>query len=63
MLGPKANLGKLKKTETISSIYSDHNTKTRNKQGKKTVKKHKHVPGEQYVTEQPIDHWRNQREN
>ena len=36
ILGHKANVGKLKKTEITSSIFSDHNTETRNKlQGKK----------------------------
>ena len=39
ILGYKTNLGKFKKFEVVSSIFSDHNADTRNQlQGKKAVK-------------------------
>ena len=34
-----------------------------NHKGKKTCKIHKHMEATQYVTKQPMDHWRNQRRN
>ena len=38
-MGYKTNLGKFKKFEVVSSIFSDHNADTRNQlQGKKAVK-------------------------
>ena len=37
ILGHKSNLSKLKKTETISSIFSDHNTITLDINYKKKV--------------------------
>ena len=36
---------------------------TGNQQQEKNCKKHKHVETRQHATEQPIDHWINQREN
>ena len=40
ILGHKSSLGKFKKTEIISSIFSDHNTKRLvSTTGKKTIKK------------------------
>ena len=51
ILGHKSSLGKFKKTEIISSIFSDHNA-TRlemNYRGKKS-KNHKHMEAKQYVT-------------
>ena len=44
MLNQKASLSKLKKIETMSNIFSDHNTMRLEINYKKnTVKKHKHV--------------------
>ena len=57
VLGHKANLGKLKKIEVISSIFSDHSTmRLEISYKKKTVKKHKHVETKQYATKQLMDH-------
>ena len=61
MLGQKANLSKFKKTEIISSIFSDHNTMRIKINYKKNIAKN--VEAKQYVTKQPMDHWRNQRGN
>ena len=64
MLGHKKSLGKFKKIEIVSSIFSDHNamkleinynTKTQNS------KKYKHTVTKQYAAKQPLDHQRNQR--
>ena len=51
ILGHKSSLGKFKKTEVISSIFSDHNTMRLeiNYRGKKR-KKHKHMTAKQYIT-------------
>ena len=50
--------------EIISSIFSNHNAKRLEINcKKKNCKKHKHVETKQYATEQPVDHWRNQRVN
>ena len=55
ILGHKASLGKFKKIEIISSIFSDHNNTMRlNKE--KNSKKHKHLVAKQYATKQPLDH-------
>ena len=56
-LSHKTSIGKLKKTEIISSIFSDHNAmqlEINNK--KKNSKKHKYVVAKQYATQQPLDH-------
>ena len=51
MLGHEASLGKFKKTETISSIISNHNTmRFEINYRKKNCKKDKHVEANQYVT-------------
>ena len=42
ILGHKSNLSKFKKTEIVSSIFSDHNKK-------KNCKKHKHMEIKQHV--------------
>ena len=58
----KSSLGKFKKTEIISSIFSGYNVlgpEINNK--KKTAKTHKNVETKQHATEQPMDHWRDQR--
>ena len=51
ILGHKSSLTKFKKTEIISSIFSDHNTMRLeiNYRGKKS-KKHKHMEAKKYVT-------------
>ena len=56
MLGHKASLSKFKKTEIISSIFSDHNTMKLEINKKKNCKKHKQVEAKQYDTKQPMDH-------
>ena len=47
ILGHKSNLSKFNKVETVSSIFSNHNTMRLDiscrKKRKKTVKKHKHM--------------------
>ena len=51
ILGHKSSLSKLKKIETISSIFSDHNAVRLeiNYRGKK-CKKRKHMKAKQYIT-------------
>ena len=57
MLGHNANLSKLKKTEIIPSIFSNHNTmRLEINYKKKNGKKHKYVETKLYVTKQPMDH-------
>ena len=56
ILGHKSSLGKFKKIEIISSIFSDHNTMRLEINYRKKTKKHKHLEAEQYVTKQPKDH-------
>ena len=64
MLGQKINLGKVKKTEIIPSIFSNHNTMRLGINYRdKNCRKHKHVEPKQYTTKQPMNHWRNQRRN
>ena len=50
-LGHKSSLGKFKKIEIVSSIFSDHNAMRleMNYRGKKR-KKHKHMEAKQYIT-------------
>ena len=45
ILGHKSNLSEFKKTETVSSIFSDHNTSRLDINYKKKIncKKHKHM--------------------
>ena len=53
MLGYKTSLGKFKKTEIISSIFSNHNTvRLEINYKEKNCKKHKHVEAKQYATNQ-----------
>ena len=50
-LGHKSNLGKFKKIEIISSIFSDHNTmRLEMNYREKNVKEHTHMEAKQYVT-------------
>ena len=50
ILGHKSSLGKFKKTEIISSIFSDHNAETRYQLQEKICKKYKHMEAKQYAT-------------
>ena len=67
MLGHKVSLGKLKKIEIMSSIFSDHKAMrlevNLRKDYKEKTKKHKHIEAKQYAAKQPMDHRRDQREN
>ena len=58
ILGYKTNLGKFKKTEIISSIFSNHNTMRLeiNYKEKKCKKKKKYVKPKEYATKQPMVH-------
>ena len=59
ILGYKICLNRFKKTEIISSIFSDHNAISLERK----CKKHKNVEAKLNATEQEIGHWRNQRGN
>ena len=51
ILGYKSNLGKFKKIEIISSIFSNHNSMRLDiNYKKKNCKKHKHMEIKQYVS-------------
>ena len=51
ILGHKSSLGKFKKTEVISNMFSDHNAmRLYINYRKKICKKHKHMEAKQYVT-------------
>ena len=51
ILGDKSSLGKLKKIEIVSSIFSDHNAMRLDiNYRKKSVKKKKHMEAKQYTT-------------
>ena len=51
ILGHKSSLGKFKKIEIVSSIFSDHNaTRLEINYRKKTVKKHKYMEAKQCAT-------------
>ena len=49
-LGHKSSLGKFKKIEIVSSIFSDHNAMTRYQLQKKICKKYKHMEAKQRTT-------------
>ena len=52
ILGHKSSLGKFKKIEIISSIFSDHNAMRLDYQlQEKICKKYKHVEAKQYATQ------------
>ena len=63
MLSHKTSLGKFKKIEIISSIFSNHAMTLEINFMKKKDKKHKHLEAKQYATKQPMNHWRNQGRN
>ena len=48
ILGHKSNLSKFKKTEIVSTIFSDHNA--RYQLHEKNCKKHKHMEIKQHVS-------------
>ena len=51
ILGHKSSLSKFKKTEIISSIFSDHNAmRLEINYSEKKRKKHKHMEAKQYTT-------------
>ena len=55
MLSHKTSLGKYKKTEIISSIFSDHNIMTLEINYKeKAIKKHKHMVNNMLLTNRPL---------
>ena len=57
ILGYKSNLSNFKKTEILSSIFSDHNAiQLEINNNKKTSEKHKHMETQQHATKQPMDH-------
>ena len=57
MLGHNVSLGKCKKIEIISSIFSDQNpVRLEINCKKKNCKGQKHVEAKQYATKQPVDH-------
>ena len=53
-LGHKTNLGKFKKIEITSSIFSSHNTMRLEINYKKIYKKHKHMEAKQCATKQTM---------
>ena len=51
ILGHKSSIAKFKKTEVVSSIFSNHNAmRLDNKYRKKICKKYKHMEAKQYTT-------------
>ena len=61
MLGHKASLGKFKKIEIISSIFSYHSVRLQINYKEKH--KSQTLGGKQYAIKQSMDHWRNQKGN
>ena len=56
MLGYKMSLGKFKKIEIISSIFSNHNAmRLEINYKEKNSKKHKHVAAKQHAPKQSLD--------
>ena len=57
ILGHKSNLSKFKKTEIVSSIFSNHNAMRLDiNYKKKNCKKHKHVEIKQHVSKEPASY-------
>ena len=63
MLDRKASLSKFKKTEIVSSIFSDHNIMRLEINYQKKPAKFKHMEAKQYDSKQPMAHSGNQRGN
>ena len=59
----KQALINLRKLKSYQASFPTTSYKIRNQLQEKNCKKHKHVEAKQYATEQPMDHWRNQRGN
>ena len=49
-MGHKSSLGKLEKTEIISSIFSEHNAMILDSNYRKKSVKNKHMEAKQYTT-------------
>lgn len=60
MISHKTSLSKLKETEIIPSIFSDHHSM---KLEINYWKKHKHVEAKQHAAKWPMGQWRNQSGN
>ena len=59
ILGHKSNHSKFKKTEIVSSIFSNHNAMRLDiNYKKKNCKKHKHMEIKQHVSKSPTGYWR-----
>ena len=56
ILGYKSNLGNFKKTEIVSSIFSEHNAIQLEINNKKKSAKITNVETKQHTSEQPMDH-------
>ena len=57
ILDHKSSLGKFKKIETFSSIFSNHNTmRLEINYREKNCKKHKYMETKQHFTKKPTDH-------
>ena len=57
MLGHKTSLGKFRKVEIISYIFSNYNTKRLEINYKKKIAtNHKHTEAKQYITKQQMDY-------
>ena len=50
ILGHKSSLGKFKKIEIVSSMFSDHNAMRLDINYRKKTKKYKHMEAKQYAT-------------
>ena len=58
-LGNKVSLGKFKKIQIISNVFSDYNAvrlEINYKDRKKSSKRHKWVEAKKYATKQPLNH-------
>ena len=63
MLDHKASLGKFKKTEIVSSIFSGHNIMRLEINYYERTAKFKYMDAKQYDTKRPTAHSGNQRGN
>ena len=62
-LTTKRALVNLRKLKLYQASFRSQCYEIRNQLQEKNGKKQKHVEAKQYVTKQPMDHWRNQRGN
>ena len=63
MLDHKQGSINLRKLKSCQASFPTTCYETRNQLQEKNCKKHKYMEAKQYVTKQPMDHWRNQRGN